>query len=129
MIVVDTSALMALLFDEPEADAIAERLAGEADLMMSAGTYAEAKIVAGRRGFDPELDDLVNGLGFVIEPVTREVAERVAEAHRQWGKGLHPAGLNFGDCFGYATAKACEAPLLFVGDDFGRTDVANALKS
>ena len=71
---------------------------------------------------------LIDGLGLDIIPVTAASARRVAAAYDAWGKGVHPAGLNFGDCFAYEVAKAHECPLLFVGDDFTKTDIRNALQ-
>lgn len=126
MIVVDTSALMAILLGEPQAERCAEVLERETQVLVSAGTLAEALIVARRRNVDDELSALINGLGLEVAPVTAAVAERVAQAYARWGRGVHPAGLNFGDCFAYALAQEVGAPLLFVGDDFARTDVASA---
>lgn len=127
MIVVDTSALMSLLLGEPEADAITGVLEGASDVRISAATLAEARIVAGRRGFASELDDLVDGLAFIVDPVTGETARHVSDAYSTWGKGIHPAGLNFGDCFSYVSAQSLGAPLLFVGEDFSKTDIESAL--
>ena len=123
MIVVDTSALMALLLSEPSANEIADVLAGEEQLVISAGTLAEALIVAARRGVAEELEMLLTGIGFEVDNVTAADAAGVAEAYDKWGRGRHSAGLNFGDCFAYVTAKTRGAALLFVGDDFSRTDV------
>jgi ribonuclease VapC len=127
MIVVDTSALMALLLAEPEADRIADILEAEERIMISAGTLAEAAIVAARRGVAEELRLLLDGLGVEVDPLGAVGAHAVADAYARWGEGLHPAALNFGDCFAYASAKGHDAPLLFVGDDFTKTDVANVL--
>jgi len=128
MIVVDTSALMALLLDEPEAEAIARVLEETIEIRASAATLAEARIVAARRGLGAELDDLVDGLAISIDAVTAHTARQVSEAYAVWGKGIHPAGLNFGDCFAYVLAQSLGAPLLFVGEDFARTDVMSALR-
>jgi len=87
---------------------------------------AEALIVAGRRGVAEEMERLIDGLGFTLQNVTPAVSRRVAEAYGQWGKGVHPAGLNFGDCFAYVAAKDSSCKLLFVGDDFSRTDIEAA---
>lgn len=127
MIVIDTSALMALLLDEPEADQIADLLKSEEEFKISAGTLAEALIVAGRRGISVEMSQLIEGIAAEIEPLNASGSIAVAEAYSVWGKGLHPAGLNFGDCFSYVTAKGCGSPLLYVGDDFSRTDIRSAL--
>lgn len=124
MIVVDTSALMAVLLGEDDAARCIEALEIEERLLLSAGTMAEALIVAERRGIGPQMRQLLDGLGFEVAPLGAAEARRVAEAYAAWGKGRHPAGLNFGDCFAYALARAQGCPLLFVGEDFRRTDVA-----
>lgn len=127
MIVLDTSALMALLLAEPEADQIAEILKSDEDFMISAGALAEALIVAGRRGLSEEMSRLLEGIGVEIEAVTAAGAIAVSKAYSTWGKGIHPASLNFGDCFSYTTAKASSSSLLYVGDDFSKTDLQSAL--
>ena len=126
MIAVDTSALMAIILGEAASDACMAALAAEPELVISAGTVAEALIVAQRRNVADEMAALVGGLGFVVDPVTEAGARQVAQAYAAWGKGAHPAGLNFGDCFAYALAKARGCALLYVGDDFTRTDVLAA---
>ena len=123
MIAVDTSALMAIVLNEPEADACIAALAAEDDLMISAGTMAEALIVSARRNVGEEIARLIDGLGFEVVSVTSASARRIAEAYERWGKGVHPAALNFGDCFAYEVAKEHGCRLLFVGDDFSQTDV------
>ena len=123
MIVVDTSALMAIVLNEAEADACAAALEAEDRLLISAGTMAEALIVSGRRNLGEELIRLIEGLGLEIVSVTAVSARRMAQAYAQWGRGAHPAALNFADCFAYDLAKHYECPLLYVGTDFGRTDV------
>ncbi len=95
MIVVDTSALMAVLLGEAEAESW-------------------------------EMAGLVSGLGMEVVSVTELAASQVARAYAIWGKGVHPAGLNFGDCFAYALAKERDCPLLFVGNDFSKTDLKMA---
>jgi ribonuclease VapC len=127
MIVVDTSALMAIVLNEPEADICAAVLEAEEDLLISAGTAAEALMTAARRNVCKEMTRLLDGLGFEIINVTPASARRVAEAYAQWGKGAHPAALNFGDCFSYDVAKEKGCPLLFVGDDFSHTDITSAI--
>ena len=127
MIAVDTSALMAVLLDEPETAACAEVFSTNDRLVISAGTVAEALIVAERRGLGTEMTGLIDGLGLEIENVSSAVARRVADAYGQWGKGVSPAGLNFGDCFAYEVAKRHDCPLLYVGGDFARTDVTGLL--
>ncbi|HEX8620783.1 MAG TPA: type II toxin-antitoxin system VapC family toxin [Allosphingosinicella sp.] len=127
MIVADTSALMEILLEQPDAESCAAVLEAELQVAMSAGTMAEALIVAGRRGVGAEMAALIDGLGIAVEPVSPAEARRVAEAYRRWGKGVHPASLNFGDCFAYALAKELDVPLLYVGEDFARTDVKAAM--
>ena len=125
--VIDTSALMALLLDEKEANAVAAAIETGDSLFMSAANVAEALIVARRRGVGPEMSDLIEGAEAEIVPVTPAFARAVADAYEKWGKGVHPAGLNFGDCFSYALAREFACPLLYVGDDFARTDIESAI--
>jgi len=127
MIAVDTSALMAIVLGEAEADACIRVLESETEVVISAGTVAEALIVAGRRNVGEEAARLIDGLGFEIVSVTAASARRIGAAYARWGKGLHPAGLNFGDCFAYEIAKEHSCPLLYVGDDFSKTDLESAL--
>ena len=129
MIAVDTSALMAILLDEPEAEACMAVLTGSPAIAISAGTVAECLIVASRRNVGEEMAALLDGIGFEIISVTPASARRVAEAHARWGKGVHKAGLNFGDCFAYEVARELGCPLLYVGQDFARTDLASALQA
>ena len=126
MIAVDTSALMAIALGEPEGDAGMDVLEAETEVLISAGTVAEALIVAGRRNIGDEMSGLIEGLGFTVVPVSAALARRVALAYARWGRGVHPAGLNFGDCFAYALAEEHACPLLYVGEDFVRTDVVAA---
>ncbi|WP_448191656.1 type II toxin-antitoxin system VapC family toxin [Azospirillum sp. sgz301742] len=125
--VVDTSALMAIILDEPEAEECMACLEAAETLVMSAGTLAEALIVAERCNVRAEMERLVSGLGLDIVTVTLAAARQVADAYARWGKGVHPASLNYGDCFAYALAHERNIPLLYVGDDFSRTDVGTAL--
>lgn len=127
MIAVDTSALMAIVLDEPQADACIAALETQDEILISAGTVAEALIVSARRGVGEEMASLIDGLGFTVATVTPASARRIAQAYERWGKGVHPAGLNFGDCFAYEAARDHACPLLYVGDDFARTDIASAL--
>ena len=128
MIAVDTSALMAILLDEPP-HAYACMIAMEAAdrLLISAGTVAEALIVAGRRNLADEMTELIDGLDFEIISLTGSSARQVAAAYETWGKGVHPASLNFGDCFAYEAASRHNCPLLYVGGDFSKTDVRPAI--
>ena len=127
MIAVDTSALMAIVLKEPKADACKAALAAEDEILISAGTVAEALIASARRSVDREVGRIIDRLGFEVVPVTPTSARRIAEAYQRWGRGLHPAALNFGDCFSYAVAKEHACRLLYVGDDFVKTDIEAVL--
>jgi ribonuclease VapC len=127
MMAVDTSALMAILFREERAAACAAALKTDEDVIISAGTAAEALVVAARRNLRAQMLRLIEELGMEVVPVTLASAQRVAEAHEKWGKGVHPAALNLGDCFAYAIAKEHACPLLFVGKDFAKTDIVSVL--
>src|SRR5271165_1565486 len=127
--IVDASALVAVIRDEPDAERFFGVLSDTSiPKRMSAANYLEAAIVIdGSRSpiASRRFDEVIAETGVVIEPVTREQAEIARAAYRDFGKGSgHPAGLNFGDCFAYALAKAMREPLLFKGDDFSQTDVA-----
>jgi ribonuclease VapC len=127
MIAVDASALMAIVLGEAEAEACIRILETEAEILISAGTVAEALIVAARRDVGAEMTRLIDGLGFEIVTVTASSARRVADAYERWGKGAHSAGLNFGDCFAYDVAKEYSCGLLSVGQDFSKTDLKGVL--
>lgn len=130
MIVVDTSAIMAILLDEIEAVAFQQVLSLQDDVRLSAMTDYEARVLAFRRGrqhLTAEYETLFEIGGFAVEPFAQDEAIRAFEAYRRFGKGYHPASLNFGDCAAYALAKSLDAPLLFKGNDFARTDVSRAL--
>ena len=126
--VVDTSALMAIVMDESSADAMQAALEAAGPLCMSAGTLSECFIVSRRRGSKAaaSMVALLDTLDLDIIPVDAAFAASVADAYDRFGRGVHPAGLNFGDCFAYALAKTRGAPLLFVGDDFAQTDIIAA---
>lgn len=128
--IIDTSAIVAILRGEPEARRFAEAIEAAPVRRISATTYVEigAVIDGGRDPVASRLvDELLATAGIVIESVTEAQARIAREAYRDFGKGSgHAAGLNFGDCFAYALAKATGEPLLFKGDDFSRTDVAVA---
>jgi ribonuclease VapC len=128
--ILDTSALIAVLFREPEAE-LYIRLIHDADrCLISAGTYLELSIVLERQA-EPEADRqrqaFFRRAGIVIEPFTVEQAHVARQAFHDFGKGRHPAGLNFGDCFAYALAKIRGEPLLFKGEDFKKTDIPSAV--
>ena len=127
MIAVDTSALMAILLQEPDADRCIAALDNGGNLLISAATVAEALIVSARRAVGDDMARLLDGLGFEIVPVTVASARRIALAYETWGRGQHAAGLNFGDCFSYDVAKTYGCGLLYVGQDFAQTDIEGAL--
>src|SRR3954465_9927470 len=113
MIAVDTSALMAIVLNEPDANACVAALEAEDDLLISAGTVAEALIVSSRRNVGEEMERLIEGLGFEVVGLTAASARRIAQACARWGKGQHPAALNFGDCFAYKVAAEHGCRLLY----------------
>ena len=129
--IVDTSAIIAILRDEPDAAQFIDAIARARIRRISAVTFVEAAaVIDGSR--DPvssrRFDDLLREAHFIVEPVTEEQARVAREAYRDFGKGSgHPAKLNFGDCFAYALARALGEPLLFKGKDFTRTDVQPAI--
>jgi ribonuclease VapC len=127
VIAVDTSALMAIVLNEAEANACIAALEIEDEILISAGTIAEALIVAARRNVSEEMSNLIDGLGFNAVAVTPATARRIALAYGRWGKGVDAAGLNFGDCFAYEVAREHDCPLLYVGGDFARTDIKSFL--
>lgn len=127
MIAVDTSALLAVALDEPEADDCEKILKGDPRLLISAATIAEALIVAGRRNVANGVLALLAGLPFEVAHVTDASARRAAAAYERWGKGVHAAALNYGDCFAYELAMQNSCKLLYIGNDFARTDVSSAL--
>lgn len=124
--IVDTSVVIAILRDEPDAAEIREALSRPQGRRMSAVSYVEAGIVVDCNRnpvLSRRLDDLLREVQIAIEPVTVEQARLAREAYRDFGKGRHRAGLNFGDCFAYALAKEKGDTLLFKGDDFCHTDI------
>ena len=125
-IVIDSSALLAVLLDEADASRCEEALLSATSLLISAVTLAEAEIVANHRGIRPRLQQFIAQLKPEVAPVTAHDAHLVADVYARWGKGWHPAALNFADCFAYVLAKSEGCPLLFVGNDFARTDVLSA---
>jgi ribonuclease VapC len=127
--VIDTSAILAALFAEPDGDAFLVKIVEAPTRLMSAVSAVEAGIVADRHPNPKKAEALANliaELGIEIEPVTAEQARLARLAYRRYGNGRHPANLNFGDCFAYALAKVTDLPLLFKGGDFARTDVRQA---
>ena len=127
--IVDTSAVIAILLNENDAQIYANAIVQADVCRMSAATFVEVSIVveiqtksAGSR----QLDAFMRRAGITIEPVTEEHAHLARQAFTDFGKGRHPAGLNYGDCFSYALAKATSEPLLFKGKNFAKTDLAAA---
>ena len=127
--ILDTSALLAVLLDEPDADHF-ERTIGVAEVCrMSVANYLEAiMVIEGRLGDagGREIDNYLEEAGVDLVSVTPEQVQTARMAWRRYGKGNHPAGLNFGDCFAYALAEVSGEPLLFKGEDFALTDVEQA---
>jgi ribonuclease VapC len=128
--IVDTSAVLAILFNEDDAQTYARAISEADSRRMSAASFVEAAVVveaqtseSGSRQFDA----FFRRAGIVIEPVTEEQAHAARQAYTDFGKGRHEAGLNFGDCFAYALAKVNGEPLLFKGNDFSKTDVNAAV--
>ena len=125
--VVETSAVLAILLEEPEAAEFAQLIEDNPMPLISAASVFEAGIVLlSRYGPDArgDLQEFLAQGGLQVEPVTAEQADLALEAYHRFGKGRHPAGLNFGDCFAYALCKATGQPLLFKGQDFSLTDIA-----
>jgi ribonuclease VapC len=128
--IIDTSAIIAILRDEPEAMSYARAIADTTHRRVSAVSFVESAVVIDA-GLDPiatrRFDDFIKEADISIEPVTERQAQIARSAYRDFGKGrAHPANLNFGDCFAYALAKESGEPLLFKGDDFAHTDIAPA---
>ncbi len=127
--IVDTSALLAILFREPEHLDFRSVIFRAEVARLSVASYLEANVVVFRRRPDQagELEDLVYRLSLVLEPVTIEHARAARDGFQRFGQTRHPARLNFGDCFAYALAATSREPLLFKGDDFSQTDIRSAL--
>ena len=128
--VLDTSALLALLLDEPEAEDFRAAVEEDTTRLVSAATLLETALVIearkGERG-GQELDTLIQKAEVLVVPVDAEHVCEARRAYRRFGKGRHAAGLNFGDVFAYALARTAGEPLLFKGDDFAKTDVGRVL--
>jgi ribonuclease VapC len=128
--IIDTSALAAIVFREADRDSYRQAIIQAPRRVISAATYVELSIVVDSR-HDPvvsrSLDDLLTSLGIEVADLTADQARIARSAHRDFGRGSgHPARLNLGDCFSYALAKQIDEPLLWKGDDFGHTDVRRA---
>jgi ribonuclease VapC len=136
VIVVDSSAVIAVLFGEPTAAAVAERLAADSERVMSVASYLETgTVLASRRRSDPlkaieDLERFLDEAGIDLAPVDGAQARLALRARIIYGRGMgHGGSLNFGDAFSYALAKSLSAPLLFIGEDFAATDLTSALGS
>jgi ribonuclease VapC len=127
MIVVDTSAFMSILNEEEAALDCRQAVRRETSIVMSAGTYTEAMVVASRRGLKESMAALLHRSISEVIPLTPTRAQLAADAYSLWGKSFHRASLNFGDCFAYAAAKEFDCPLLFIGNDFSQTDIRSAI--
>jgi ribonuclease VapC len=130
MMVVDTSAIVAIFLDEAEGERFADLVRKTDEPAISTATVAESVIVLDNRNRHDNsnlLRSMLFELGLVIEPVTLTEAWIAGDAYRRFGKGRHKARLNYGDCFSYALAKSLDLPLLFKGEDFRHTDVRPAL--
>jgi ribonuclease VapC len=124
--IIDTSAIIAILFGEDDAEIYAEAITRADSCRISAATFVETAVVVEaqtRNNGGRQFDAFIRRAGIAIEPVTEEQAHIARQAFIDFGKGRHPAGLNYGDCFSYALAKAAREPLLFKGKDFAKTDV------
>jgi len=129
-VVIDTSAIMAILLLEPEADRFAEILVSADEVLVSAATLLEATLVAVRlTGTASTIERLVATQPLTVVPFDSVQLGFAQAGFARFGRGQHPARLNFGDCFSYALAKSRELPLLWKGDDFGQTDVVSALEA
>ena len=127
--IVDTSAIAAVIFDEVDAEYFENEISEATVCRMSAANYFEAAmVIEGRMGEEGarELDNYLETAEIEFVDVTQEQAHAARLAWRRYGKGNHPAGLNFGDCFAYALAEVSQEPLLFKGDDFSLTDIEAA---
>ncbi|MBV9566726.1 MAG: type II toxin-antitoxin system VapC family toxin [Hyphomicrobiales bacterium] len=127
--VIDTSAIVAIALNEPEAPAFELRIADDPVRLISAATILEAAMVIETRlgeAGSSELDLWLHKASVEVVPVDANYADCARRAWRRFGKGRHPAGLNFGDCFAYALASLSQEPLLFKGDDFAKTDIQAA---
>jgi ribonuclease VapC len=127
MLILDSSALLAIIFGAPAGADCIELIATYDELAISAAVLTEALVVAGDRQRRRELERLIEALGPEVVPVKEADAKIVADAYSTWGIGRRPGGLDYGDCFSYALAKQRGAPLLFIGDKFLKTDVQAAI--
>lgn len=127
MIVVDSSALIAITLAQPEGRRCMVALHASPRTLISAATLTETLIVAMGRDCSAQMRTLLDTFGLLVEPVTADRVHAAALAYSRYGKGWHAAGLNYGDSFAYALAAEYDCPLLYVGNDFALTDIASAL--
>ena len=128
--VLDTSAIIAILFNEPDAEVLERRIVDDPVRLVSAASVIEATIIIESRLGDAggrEFDLWLQRASIEVVPVDVDQAEMARRGWRRFGKGRHPAGLNYGDCFSYALAVTRDEPLLFKGNDFARTDVKRCI--
>ena len=128
--ILDTSAILAVLFAEKDAEVYARAISDADVCRISAATFVEVSVVVESQTGDAgsrQWDSFFRTAGISMEPVTEEQAHAARQAWSDFGKGRHPAGLNFGDCFAYALAKVSGEPLLFKGQDFRKTGIPAAL--
>ena len=128
--ILDRSAVLAILFREPGFEAFEKAVADAPSCRISAASFVEVSIVLESRAGDAamrQLDALIRQARIIVEPVTEEQALIARQGFSDYGKGRHPAGLNFGDCFAYALAKSTGELLLYKGEGFSQTDIQSAL--
>ena len=128
--VIDSSAIFAIVLQEPEREAFLDAILNSNDAVIGAPTLFECRVVALRRGSDilvAQLQGVLDRLAMRVEAFEQQHERIAAEAYRRYGKGIDRAGLNFGDCFSYALARAKREPMLYKGDDFAQTDVVSAV--
>jgi len=128
--ILDTSVVLAIVLGEPGFEVFVDAIASAPNCKISAASFVEASIVAESRIGDQGLrqcDSFFRTSRIAVEPVTEDQALLARQCYSDYGKGRHPAGLNFGDCFSYALAKATGEPILFKGEDFRQTDIQPAL--
>jgi ribonuclease VapC len=128
--IVDSAAAVAIILGEPGFEVFVNAIAAARNCRISAASFVETSIISESRIGDQgirQCDAFFRDSGISVEPVTQEQAMLARQGYSDYGKGRHPAGLNFGDCFSYALAKSTGEPLLFKGVDFSQTDIQSAL--
>jgi len=127
LIAVDTSALTSVVLGESPGLSVVDAIEAEDRAVISAGTLTEAIIVGTGLGMRNDVLVLIDRLGLEVVPLDADAARRIGGIYQRWGRGFHPAGLNFGDCFAYEVAERFGCPLLYIGNDFAKTDIQSAL--